>query len=234
MAYYLMPEDGKVSSVAPSLISHKRGVGTGNASSGSAGHEATDGPAKGSPYNTYTEPSGNPTVIPDEILKDYRFAFLIRHPQKGIPSFWRCCTPPLSKMTGWDYLLASEAGYSELRRLFDFLRTTGQVGPTVATHPEQHVNGSTNQDGDHVEICVVDADDLLDYPAETIEKFCKSVGLDYSYPRMLKWNDEDQKGAAEAFEKWKGFHEDAINSTELRARANVSERVARITGAEKY
>ena len=220
MAYYLSPPNGKSISVAPSLIHPKKGVGTSEPSS-EVGQNGTENLDEAAPYKTLTEP-GNPTVIPGSILKQFQFAFLIRHPSKGIPSFWRCTTQPLSEMTGWDYLLASEAGYSELRRLFDYLRSTGQVGPNVATRPDQHVNGAASSDGDHVEICIVDADDLLDFPAEMVERFCKSTGIEYEYPRMLKWNDEDQKYAAETFEKWKGFHEDAINSMELRPRGHVS------------
>lgn len=36
---------------------------------------------------------------------------------------------------------------------------------------------------------------------------------------MLKWDSqEDQERAVEAFEKWNGFHDDAIGSTELKPR----------------
>jgi hypothetical protein len=39
---------------------------------------------------------------------------------------------------------------------------------------------------------------------------------------MLYWDtEEDQAAAKEAFEKWRGFHEDAIDSTNLRARTHV-------------
>ena len=64
----------------------------------------------------------------------------------------------------------------------------------------------------------MDADDLLDHPAEVIEKYCRDVGIEYT-PAMLKWGDEEcQKRAEGAFEKWKGFHEDALGSTELKPR----------------
>lgn len=73
-----------------------------------------------------------------------------------------------------------------------------------------------------VEICVVDADDLLDKPAAMIEAFCKSVGLKYE-PEMLTWDtEEDHCMAKEAFEKWRGFHDDAIQSEGLSARSHVS------------
>jgi hypothetical protein len=55
-----------------------------------------------------------------------------------------------------------------------------------------------------------------------IAAYCKSVGIPYE-PGMLKWgNEKDQQVALEAFEKWPGFHEDAIGSKELKARTHVS------------
>ena len=122
--------------------------------------------------------------------------------------------------------MPSEAGYDEVRRVFDYLRGIGQVGPEVAAFAtnEDAVSGSTANGAENgsVEICVIDADDLLDNPMGIIQAYCKSVGIDYS-PQMLKWdNEEDHRIAKEAFEKWKGFHDDAITSTELKPRAHVS------------
>ena len=132
-------------------------------------------------------------------------------------------------MTGFYSFMPSESGYSELRSLFDYLRSVGQVGPRVATREEKSTANETNAslpNGTHgdlsaVEICVIDADDLLDNPAGIVEAYCNSVGLDYN-PDMLKWDTaEDHAQAVKAFEKWRGFHEDAINSTELRPRIQV-------------
>ena len=120
--------------------------------------------------------------------------------------------------------------------MFDYLRSVGQVGPQTATRSSDKVSdtdGTTNGDTHNyrdtistghggVEICVVDADDLLDSPNLVIEAFCKSVGIEYN-ENMLKWDsDEDQKQAKEAFEKWPGFHEDAMNSCDLKPRMHVS------------
>lgn len=117
--------------------------------------------------------------------------------------------------------MPSEAGYDELRRVFDYLRFVGQVGPKIASQ-DIHVNGSPNNEAKAVDICVVDADDLLDNPAGIIATYCKSVGIRYQ-EQMLSWDsEEDQKQAREAFEKWKGFHEDALNSCDLKPREHVS------------
>lgn len=88
MAYYLTPPDGKPPSIAPSLMTRKRGVGTvvngtKDAIDGAAAPNGlANGAAKGGapyPYGTVAEP-GNPTVVPEALLKRFHFTFLIRHP----------------------------------------------------------------------------------------------------------------------------------------------------------
>jgi hypothetical protein len=210
MAQYWLPLGNKPATTAASLVNYRRGVGTENASS------------------KVSSKFMNPTVVPGELLQKFHFAFLIRHPKSSIPSYFRCTIPPLSDMTGFDYFDPKEAGYKELRTLFDFLVKDGQIGPNIAGSGNRTFgaeNGSTINGSiahkNNVEICIVDADNLLDNPYGVIEAFCKSVGLEYS-PSMLKWNaPEIQQAAQQAFEKWKGFHEDALESDELRPRTHV-------------
>ena len=113
--------------------------------------------------------------------------------------------------------MPSEAGYDELRRVFDYLVSLNHVGPARAGHAEDLKDGE-------VSITVIDADDLLDNPEGVIRAYCKEVGIEFT-PKMLVWDTEEEHQAAkEAFEKWKGFHEDAINSSSLKPRdaAHVS------------
>lgn len=118
--------------------------------------------------------------------------------------------------------MPSEAGYDEVRRVFDYLRSVGQIGPKVAGQPVEDGNAASNGVNQGVEVCVVDADDLLDNPTGIIEAYCNSVGLNYD-PGMLKWDTrDDQEQAKDAFEKWPGFHEDVMNSKELKLREHVS------------
>ena len=185
----------------------------------------------GGPYGTSAEP-GNPTVLPRAVLEKFHFTFLIRHPRHSIPSYYRCVVPPLSEMTGWKHLTASEMGYAELRRLFDYLRDEALIGPHMAggggeangvsngSNGIDNANGQANGHGG-VEICLIDADDLLDKPKTVIEAFCRSVGIAYD-PSMLEWEtDAEQEQAEAAFAKWNGFHEDALNSTGLKSRLSV-------------
>lgn len=146
------------------------------------------------------EEPGNPTVIPLDILKQFQFTFLIRHPKRAIPSYYRCTVPPLDEVTGFYHFMPSEAGYEELVTLFDYLIEQGIV--------------------DRENLVVVDADDLLDDPEKTIRLYCEKTGIDFK-PEMLNWNDADTSFASNAFEKWNGFHNDAIKSQSLKPRTNA-------------
>lgn len=217
--HYLLPPGGKPASIAPSLKRIKRGVGTdpSTGTNGANGH-----------LGETAEP-GNPTVIPQAILSRFHFAFLIRDPHFSVPSYYRCTIPPLDKVTGFYTYDPLEAGYDELRRAFDYLRATQLIGPHVATReldfhelvgdgkskPQPVLPGLGPAHESGAEICVVDADEMLHHPAQIIEAFCRSVGLDY-HPDMLTWDTEaDHQRARGAFEKWHGFHNDAIESTGL-------------------
>lgn len=216
ITHYLVPPEGKPASIAPSLGGKrvKKGVGTDGDTNGVNGVNGIL--PRPYPYDTEAEP-GNPTVVPASILKQFHFTFLIRHPRNSIPSYWRCTIPPLDTVTGFFDFMPSEAGYDELRRVFDFLRTEQQVGPAHAGEHGDLKNGE-------VSITVVDADDLLNDPEGIIKAYCKEVGIDYR-DDMLCWDsEEDHQRAKHAFEKWRGFHEDAIDSTSLKPRddAHVS------------
>jgi len=229
MAYYLFPPNGSPPQIAPSMLSTKRGIGTetnGNKTNGDETNGNTsDTERLPFPYHTHSEP-GNPTVVPGQTLKQFHYTFLIRDPHYSIPSYYRCTVPPLDKITGWYGFNPSEVGYDEVRRMFDYLIAAGLVGPKLAGNGEENIaeNGVNGANGtvQGVDICVVDADDLLDNPKEMIQIYCKTTGIEYT-PDMLHWEDEEnQERAKLAFEKWRGWHEDAFDSTELRARAHVS------------
>jgi hypothetical protein len=236
-----VPPGEKPASIAPSLQRLKRGVGTdctsSNGVNGINGINGINGASSSHqngdmPYDTDPEP-GNPTVVPADMLAIFHFTFLIRDPHSSIPSYFRCTIPPLDKLTGFYNFDPIEAGYDEVRRVFDFLRKVGQVGPRHADDSDNytHAKGTNDTTNGHdpanaeeggVEICVVDADDLLDDPEGVLKKFCKSADLKYG-PEMLNWdNEEDQKRAKKAFKKWPGFHEDAIDSKDLKPRTHVS------------
>ncbi|KAM0474394.1 hypothetical protein ACHAPX_007731 [Trichoderma viride] len=159
-----------------------------------------DKPSQIAPSLGGGEEAGNPTVLPVNILKRFHFTFLIRHPKRSIPSYYRCTIPPLSEITGFDYLMPNEAGYVELVRLLDFLLERGIV------------------DKDH--ITAIDADDLLDKPEQVIREYCARIGVDFK-PQMLNWSEEDKQHAAEMFAKWNGFHDDVLKTNCFQARSHA-------------
>ncbi|TAQ86488.1 hypothetical protein B7494_g5185 [Chlorociboria aeruginascens] len=237
--HYLVPPEGQPATIAPSLGGKtvKKGVGTDSEVNGVSngvanGHNNevnghctgvnvhTQGTNRKPPYPYATLPEpGNPTVVPAFMLTQFHFTFLIRHPRSSIPSYYRCTIPPLSSMTGFQDFMPSEAGYVELRAVFDFLRTQGQVGPSIAGQHTRDDNEETKKGKEgEISITVIDADDLLDNPKGIIKAYCKEVGIEYK-DSMLNWDTEsDHQRAKDAFEKWRGFHEDAIRSTALRPR----------------
>lgn len=147
----------------------------------------------------------NPTVIPPELLLGFQYAFLIRDPRLSIPSLYECTRPPKSCMTGWHGFKEEDAGYKELRRLFDYLVDVGHIGGCNADDPT----------------CIVNAADLLEDPEQIMQRFCESVGITYDR-RMLRWDsEEDHKRAENAFKNWAPFHDAVLKSTSLLARLPV-------------
>ena len=225
MAYYLIPPDRRSISIAPSLSRIERGVGTNGTEQYLAKYRTNAENDDSQHTNQLGQGAkiSNPSVIPGEILEKFHFTFLIRHPRSSIPSYYRCTVPPLDKHTGFYNFMPSEAGYEELRRLFDYLRSLGEIGPHIAGQTEyQPGYREAAEPAGKAQICVIDADDLLDRPNEIIQAFCESVGLHYD-PAMLVWDtEEDLRQARQDFAKWKGFHEDALASSSLKPRQHVS------------
>lgn len=249
IAHYLLPPNGKPANVAPTLVGgHNLTNGSdvdSNDGQSVNGTEHTDGfvngPTNGDDADASAAPAhtngfvngptndnaeeDNPTVMPTEMLRGFHWTFLIRHPRRSIPSYYRCTIPPLSELTGFQEFMPSEAGYDELRRLFDYLLDQGIIGPAKAGDEaplDEALNDTSSERSAGSERCsitVIDADDLLNNPEAILKTYCKEVGIDYS-PAMLQWGDADnQEYASEAFKKWYGFHHDAIDSTCLRPRA---------------
>lgn len=252
IAHYLLPPNGESANLADSLLgghpltdgessdeeaqnrrdtqtapSHSNGFVNGpTLANGVTSH--TNGNVNG-PTMPVDE-DDNPTVMPTDMLRGFHWTFLIRHPRRSIPSYYRCTIPPLSDLTGFTEFMPSEAGYDELRRLFDYLLAQNIIGPAKAGSSvpvdEALNDGSGSESGDEssaprrAAITVIDADDLLQHPEAILKVYCKEVGIDYT-PAMLEWGDEENQAfAAKAFEKWYGFHHDAIDSKCLKPRAH--------------
>ncbi|ROV94699.1 hypothetical protein VSDG_06188 [Cytospora chrysosperma] len=227
IAHYLLPPNGQAASIAPSLVGGHPLTDNPDAENNTAANgdvtNHTNGFVNGPTNGTNGVPieEDNPTVMPTDMLRGFHWTFLIRHPRKSIPSYYRCTIPPLDDITGFHDFMPSEAGYDELRRLFDYLLSQGIIGPSKAgeTTPVDEALNAADDNEPKCSITVIDADDLLVSPEKILKVYAKEVGIDYK-PSMLEWSDdENQQHAAKAFEKWYGFHHDAIESSCLKPRA---------------
>ncbi|KAL8851779.1 MAG: hypothetical protein Q9221_003293 [Calogaya cf. arnoldii] len=150
-------------------------------------------PSLAAQYSLNTTP--NPTFLPTSTIDTFHFVFLIRNPIAAIPSLYRCFIPPLSAQTGDTSLHPTELGYRELRILFDYIRQKKGTIPLL-----------------------IDANDLLAQPQNVVYHVCTHLEIPYD-KSMLEWrSDEDHAFAAGLFEKFAGYHEDALNSTGLVAK----------------
>lgn len=128
----------------------------------------------------------NPTLIPTELLMDPSIlhTFLIRRPEKAVPSYYRLCTGDQAEITDFHYYDPDEAGFTELKELFDFVKDHNGTPPLL-----------------------IDSDDLIKDPKYYLRKWCEHTNVEYS-DSLLEWND----GTREHFAKWPGFHVAAENS----------------------
>ncbi|KAM0752296.1 hypothetical protein T439DRAFT_300045 [Meredithblackwellia eburnea MCA 4105] len=129
-------------------------------------------PVKGSVTSVPSLPKersdDNPTLLPREELLDpsVHHTFLIRTPQRAIPSYHRLCYP--GSPTGFEYWDPEEAGYKEERKLFDYLRSQG------------------------VDPLIIDSDDLLKDPEGIMRMWCENSQIDFD-PKMLSWDEGTRK-----------------------------------------
>jgi hypothetical protein len=93
------------------------------------------------------------------------FAFLIRKPEKSIPSLFKIQNSQPEYYAHKFY--GEEVGLIELNKLYNYIRNV--LGLPAA---------------------VYDADDLLSCPEKVLRHFCRSVGLNFE-ESMLKWKEGD-------------------------------------------
>ncbi|CAB3981487.1 Hypothetical predicted protein [Paramuricea clavata] len=121
-------------------------------------------------------------------LREYKHSFLIRNPNKSIPSLYRVATN--TEVSGWDHFNPVEAGFRQLLELYEFVVKEFDSSPVI-----------------------IDADDLLESPEEMMKKYCEATGLIYE-ENMTTWEigSAPELGAASSFNGWR---EVVIRSTGL-------------------
>ncbi|PWZ00466.1 hypothetical protein BCV70DRAFT_95979 [Testicularia cyperi] len=171
--------------------------------------DAATGSGSTSKYDPAAPVVENPTTVPTAILKRFKHTFLIRTPEKSIPSYYKCVQEGAS---GWEFWDPADAGYVELKILYDWI-----------ANPESTFN---TEKGDEYEVeqpqppPLLDASTLLNYPGHAIKSYCEAVGIQFSQD-MLSWDS----GPVDEWAKWGGYHNAAENSTGFKkeTKANVPE-----------
>lgn len=103
--------------------------------------------------------------------------FLIRDPQKAVPSMYKCSIDSAS--TGWGSFDPNEMGYSEQKDLFDYVTKRYRQTPIV-----------------------VNSQDLVNNPRAVLQKYCELVNVEFK-ESMSNWKPKK----IEQFDKWTGWHE---------------------------
>lgn len=175
------------------------------------GREVRLAPSFGHPH---PEPK-NPTMLPRHELAHFRFTFLIRHPRLSVPSYYRLSLPPHRSLSRVRSFNTNDLGYSELRKLFDYLQSEELIGPSIAVADPLRKDTSQPTSIHGSEICVVDAEDLISRPNAVIEAYCQITGIAYE-PEMLHWEGyRDQERAKKVINRWGVdiyFHKAALES----------------------
>lgn len=114
---------------------------------------------------------GNPTYLPssDLFAPGVIHTFLIRTPEKAVPSYHKLCTGDNCSVTGFEYFDPAEVGLAESRRLYEFVKAkTGE------------------------EPLLIDSADLLEKPEAYMKAYCDKVGVEYT-KEMLEWSSGTQE-----------------------------------------
>ena len=126
-------------------------------------------------------------VLRQQGLREYKYSFLIRNPNKSIPSLYRVATN--TEASGWDHFDPVEVGFRQLLELYEFVVKEFDSSPVI-----------------------IDADDLLESPEEMMKKYCEATGLIYE-ENMTTW----EAGSAPEWDacSFNGWYEVVVKSTGL-------------------
>lgn len=147
----------------------------------------------------------NPTLLPYSELERFQYTFLIRHPYYSVPSYYRLSLPGKKDASCVEQLTTKDLGYSELRQLFDCLLHRGIIAQAPSST-------------DTSPVCVIDAEEMLQWPEETMQAYCSLNGITFDQSALYWHGAQDQKRAAAVIDKWGfsvTFHENVLQSKGL-------------------
>lgn len=165
------------------------------------------------------DPLQNPTVVPTWLLRKFKHTFLIRTPEKSVPSYWKCVE---EKAAGFEFFDGAEAGYVEQKILYDWI-----ANPKSTFHDESQSEAPADSPVANAPVQsqpqpppLVNASTLLANPKATVSAYCKAVGIPFE-ESMLSWDS----GPVKEFEKWGTYHRGVESSNGFVAPPKSSEKV---------
>lgn len=129
-------------------------------------------------YGSPTFSASNKTILPDEYLRTWQLAFIIRHPALAWPSLYRA-VQKLSKAGFID-----DDGIKGVSIMNMSLEWTRKLFDWCLEQPDESVTP-----------LVIDANDVIHNPG-AVTKFCEKAGLDTAC-MQFEWNDANNAGNAE-------------------------------------
>ncbi|KZS96404.1 hypothetical protein SISNIDRAFT_451120 [Sistotremastrum niveocremeum HHB9708] len=153
----------------------------------------------------------NPTVFPVSLLRKFTHAFLIREPERAVPSFLKGLKEMgLKGPDGEELDPAVTSGYVmylEQRMLYNFFTDPNSEFNTAPRLPEEE--GYIDQPQPPP---LIDASDLLKDPPAVLKQFCDAVGLSFD-PAILTWRND--KPVKEFDLPWNSFYKRAETTTKF-------------------
>ena len=127
--------------------------------------------------------------------KNTQHTFLIRNPVESIPAFYRASKNPNITRTGWVKFDIDEAGFRQMYELYHFIVENVHPSPVV-----------------------IDADDLLERPDQTMKRYCDAVGIRYQ-SHMTSW----EPGVVPEMANCAEWHESLFKTSGFLARKTIKD-----------
>ncbi|KAJ6124734.1 hypothetical protein N7471_012051 [Penicillium samsonianum] len=148
--------------------------------------------------SSQTFSANNKTVMPDEYLRTWQLAFIIRHPALAWPSMYRA----MQKL--------SKAGFIDDDDIKGFSITNLSMEWT-----RKLFDWCLEQPDESVAPLVIDANDVIHNPGAVV-KFCEKAGLDTA-SMQFEWNGSEKKS-----ENWADENTNTGNPEELALHTNAA------------
>ncbi|KAJ5473545.1 hypothetical protein N7475_003111 [Penicillium sp. IBT 31633x] len=129
-------------------------------------------------YGSPTFSPNNKTILPDEYLRTWQLAFIIRHPALAWPSMYRA----MQKLSKTGFI--DEDGVKGVSIMNMSLEWTRKLFDWCLEQPDESVTP-----------LVIDANDVIHNPG-AVTKFCEKFGLDTAC-MQFEWDDAKSAGNAE-------------------------------------